>query len=160
MRTLRKLFICLILSLVVFAAAQPAAAQGYKWWQMERFQKALTLTQEQIDRLEAIFQTAEPSLRAQKAALDKYENKLSKVIADAASDEATVLQAAERVEAARAELSRTRTLMLFRMRRVLSDEQNVKMKELHEHDRRDRDRRPKGQQPDRPKGEQSDGACR
>ena len=55
-----------------------------------------------------------------------------------------MLQAAERVEAARAELSRTRTLQLFRMRRVLSDEQNIKMKELHDHDRRERDRKPKG----------------
>ena len=141
MSILRKLFICLVLSLVV-AAAQPAAAQSFKWWQMERFQKGLTLTQEQIDRIEAIFQTAEPSLRAQKGALDKAEHKLSKVITDSKSDEATVLQAAERVEAARAELSRTRTLQLFRMRRVLSDEQNAKMKEMRE---RERDRKPKGE---------------
>ena len=141
MSILRKLFICLVLSLVV-AAAQPVAAQSFKWWQMERFQKGLTLTQEQIDRIEAIFQTAEPSLRAQKGALDKADHKLSKVITDSKSDEATVLQAAERVEAARAELSRTRTLQLFRMRRVLSDEQNAKMKEMRE---RERDRKPKGE---------------
>ena len=50
MSILRKLFICLVLSLVV-AAAQPAAAQSFKWWQMERFQKRLTLTQEQIDKI-------------------------------------------------------------------------------------------------------------
>ncbi len=148
MDTLRKLFIPLLLSLVVFATAQPAAAQSFKWWQMERFQKGLTLTQEQIDRIEAIFQTAEPQLRAQKAALDKAEHKLSKVITDSKSDEATVLQAAERVEAARADLSRTRTLQLFRMRRVLSDEQNAKMKEMHDHDRRERDRKPKGDDAD------------
>ena len=140
---LRKLFICLALSLIV-ADAQPASAQSFKWWQMERFQKGLTLTQEQIDRIEAIFQTAEPSLRAQKAALDKAEHKLSKVITDTKSDEATVVQAAERVESARAELSRTRTLQLFRMRRVLTDEQNLRMKEMHDHDRRERDKRPKG----------------
>ncbi|MDP2321801.1 MAG: periplasmic heavy metal sensor [Acidobacteriota bacterium] len=133
------------MSLVV-ASAQPAAAQGFKWWQMDRFQKGLSLTQEQIDRIEAIFQTAEPSLRAQKTALDKAEHKLSKIITNSASDEATVLQAAELVEAARAELSRTRTLQLFRMRRVLTDEQNTKMKEMHDHDRRERerDRKPKG----------------
>jgi len=113
---------------------------------MERFQKGLALTQEQIDRIEAIFQTAEPSLRAQKSALDKSEHRLSRVITDSKSDEAMVLQAAERVEAARAELSRTRTLQLFRMRRVLSDEQNAKMKALHDADRhgRDRDRKPTG----------------
>ncbi len=143
----RKWFICLALALIV-ASAQPASAQSFKWWQMERFQKGLTLTQEQIDRIEAIFQTAEPSLRAQKAALDKAEHKLSKVITDTKSDEATVVQVAERVEAARAELSRTRTLQLFRMRRVLSDEQNLRMKEMHDHDRRERDKRPKGDLPD------------
>lgn len=146
MSILRKLFICLSLSLVV-ATAQPAAAQSFKWWQMERFQQGLSLTQEQIDRIEAIFQTAEPSLRAQKAALDKLDHKLSKVITDSTSDEADVLQAAERVEAARAELSRTRTLQLFRVRRVLTEEQNAKLKEMHDHDRRqrDRDRKPKGE---------------
>lgn len=145
MHILRKSFICLALSLVV-ASVQPAAAQGFKWWQMDRFQKGLSLTQEQIDRIEAIFQTAEPSLRAQKKALDKAEHKLSKIITDSTSDEAAVLQAAERVEAARAELSRTRTLQLFRMRRVLTDEQNTKMKEMHDHDRRERERarKPKG----------------
>ena len=146
MAILRKLFICLALSLVV-ANAQPAAAQSFKWWQMERFQKGLALAPEQIARIEAIFQTAEPSLRAQKGALDKAEHRLSKVITDAKSDEAAVLQAAERVEAARAELSRTRTLQLFRMRRVLTDEQNAKMKEMHDHDRREREK-PKGERPD------------
>ena len=145
MSILRKLFICLVLSLVV-AVAQPAAAQSFKWWQMERFQKGLALIHEQVDRIEAIYQASLPSLRAQKAALDKVEHRLSKVIADSTSDEAAVVQAAERVEAARAEMSRTRTLQLFRIRRVLSDEQNAKMKEMHEHDRRERerDRKPKG----------------
>jgi len=151
MSILRKLFICLSLSLVV-ASAQPAAAQSFKWWQMERFQKGLTLSQEQIDRIEGIFQAALPSLRAQKSALDKLEHRLSKVIADAKSDEASVIQAVEQVEAARAEMSRTRTLQLFRIRRILTDEQNTKMKEMHDHDRRererDRERRPKGDQPD------------
>ena len=143
MHILRKSFICLALSLLV-ASVQPAAAQSFKWWQMDRFQKGLSLTQEQIDRIEAIFLNAEPSLRAQKKALDKADHKLSKVISDSTSDEATVIQAAEHVEAARAEMSRTRTLQLFRMRRVLSDEQNTKMKEMHDHDRRERDRKPKG----------------
>ena len=30
--------------------------------------------------------------------------------------------------------------MLFRIRRVLTDEQNVKMKAMHDHDRNERDR--------------------
>lgn len=154
MKNLRKSFICLILSLIVLAAPAAVLAQGFsfKWWQTERFQKELALTAEQITRIEAIFATHEPSLRAQKAALDKLENKLSRAIADPKSDEATVLQAAERLEGARAELSRTRTLQLFRIRRVLSDEQNVKLKAIHDRDHKNReqknpDRRPKGDKP-------------
>lgn len=154
MNNLRKSFICLILSLIVLAAPAAARAQGFsfKWWQAERFQKELALTAEQITRIEAIFATHEPSLRAQKGALDKLEYKLSKAIADPKSDEATVLQAFERLEGARADLSRTRTLQLFRIRRVLTDEQNVKLKEIHDRDRKERDqknpeRRPKGDKP-------------
>lgn len=154
MKNLRKSFICLSLSLIVLAAPPAAPAQGFsfKWWQTERFQKELTLTAEQITRIEAIYATHEPSLRAQKAALDKLEYKLSKAIADPKSDEATVLQAAERLEGARAELSRTRTLQLFRIRRVLTDEQNVKLKAIHDRDHKEReqknnDRRPKGDKP-------------
>jgi Spy/CpxP family protein refolding chaperone len=142
------------LSLIVLAAPGAALAQGFsfKWWQTERFQKELGLTAEQITRIEAIFSTHEPSLRAQKAALDKLESKLSRAIADPKSDEATVLQAAERLEGARAELSRTRTLQLFRIRRVLTDEQNVKLKAIHDRDRKEReqknnDHRPKGDKP-------------
>jgi len=146
MKIPRKSFICFVLTLAMLVAPSLALAQSFKWWQSEKYQKELALSADQIARLEAIFQTTGPTLRAQKTALEKSEQKLSKVISDTTSDEARVLQAAERAEGIRTELSKTRTLMLFRMRRILTDEQNLKMKELHERDR-DRDRRPKGDQP-------------
>ena len=138
--------------------ASPAGAQGFRWWKSEKFQKELTLTADQIAKLEAINQAAEPTLRAQKAAFDKCEQKLSKVITDAKSDESQVIQATERLDAARAELNKTRTLQLFRMRRILTDDQNAKMKEMHDRDRSDREKnnergRPRGNQPP-PKPEQ------
>ena len=157
MNTLRQLFICLALSLLVHAAAAPAFGQGssFKWWQTERFQKELKLNAEQITRIEGIYQAAVPLLRAQKSAFDRREDKLSKLISDPKSDEPTVLQAIDRMEAARSEISRTRNLMFFRIRRVLTDEQNVQIKAMHEHDRgererkererRDRERKNKGQ---------------
>lgn len=135
------------LALFAMAAAESASAQGFKWWQSQRFQQTLGLTAEQIARLEGLYQTAEPALRAEKQALDRLEEKLSKVIADPASDEAAVMAACEKVDAARNELSRSRTLMLFRMRRVLSDEQNLQMKQMHERDR-SRGGRPRGDHPD------------
>src|SRR6478752_9940442 len=138
MKTLRKLFICLVLSLLVQAVSTPAFAQSFKWWQNERFQKELKLTPEQITRIEGIFQAAEPTLRAQKDAVDRREEKLSKLISDPKSTESGVLQATDRLEMSRNELTRTRTLMLFRIRRVLSDAQLTKLNEMHEHDQRER----------------------
>lgn len=143
MNILRKSFICLVLSLVVQAAPTPALAQGFsfKWWQTERFQKELALTTGQVTRIEGIYQTTEPMLRAQKQAIDRREEKLSKVIQDPKSDEAALLQATDHLEAARNEMSRTRTLMLFRIRRVLTDEQNVKINAMHARDRAEREKR-------------------
>jgi Spy/CpxP family protein refolding chaperone len=143
MNTLRKLFTCLVLSLIVQAVAAPALAQGFsfKWWQSERFQKELVLTAEQVTRIEGIYQTTEPLLRAQKQAIDRREEKLSKVIQDPKSDEVLLLQATDRLESARNELSRTRTLMLFRIRRVLTDEQNAKINAMHKRDREEREKR-------------------
>jgi Spy/CpxP family protein refolding chaperone len=123
--------------------AATAFAQGYsfKWWQQERFQKELKLSPDQITKIESIFQALAPIARSQKQAIDRHEEKLSKVIADEKSDEAAVLEATDRLELARNEMTRTRTLMLFRIRRVLSAEQVAKLNEMHDHDRKDRDRK-------------------
>ena len=96
MRMLAKPFICLVLSLVLVGWPGAAAAQGFKWWQNDRFQQELALTSEQVDRLEEIFQALQPTLKTQKETLDKYETKLSKVVSDPRADEALVLQAVEK----------------------------------------------------------------
>ena len=139
MKTLKS-FICLGLFAFVLALPQVASAQG-RWWQSDRFQKELALTAEQITRIEGIYQAARPLAVAQKEAFDRREEKLSKVIADPKSTEADVIQATERLELARNEMSRTRTLMLFRIRRVLNDDQLLKLNKMHEHDRSERERR-------------------
>lgn len=148
MNTRGRWFVCLVLSLAVLGAASHARAQGFKWWQAERFQRELLLTDEQVTRLEEIFQSLQPTLKTQKESLEKLEARLSKVINNPQSDEAAVLQVAERVESARGELSKSRTLMLFRMRRILTSDQDVKMKALHEEWERER-RNPARQKPGR-----------
>jgi Spy/CpxP family protein refolding chaperone len=127
-----------LVAVLVAAIATPVAAQG-KWWQSERFQKKLQLTEDQISRIEEVFQSAIPHLREQKKALDRLETQLSRLI-DTSADEAAVMQEADRVEAVRAELSKARTRMLLRMRRVLTAEQRVKFGELHEEWEREKKR--------------------
>ena len=84
-----------------------------------------------------------PAMRTQKAALDRLQAEFSKLVADGRADEAdrraTLIS---RVEAARAELGPPAALMLYRMRRILTSDQHVKLKVLF--DERERERRNHG----------------
>lgn len=134
MKMSRKLFICLTLSLLAVAVAAPAVdAQGY-WWKNERFLKELALSPDQGSRIESLYQAAQPTLRAQKRALDKLEEELSKMIHDTTVDEAELEQFVTRVEAAKADLSKSRTMLLVRIGRVLTAEQSTKLHALFEQD--------------------------
>ena len=119
-----------------------ASAQGFKWWQDDRFKRELALSAEQIDRVEAIYQSTGPAMRTQKASLDRLQAELSKVVADGTADEQTAREVMSRVEAARSELGLTRALMLYRMRRILTSDQHVKLQVLF--DERERERRNHG----------------
>jgi Spy/CpxP family protein refolding chaperone len=116
-----------LVAFVVGAAvvcAPPASAQGFKWWQSDTFRRELGLTQEQSTKIEAIFQKTLPALRQQKDALDKSEADFNQMVE--ASDDAQVMAQVTVVEAARSELNKSRTMMLLRMRRVLTPDQRVK----------------------------------
>ncbi len=140
---LSRIVAAALLGLSVLATG--ASAQGFKWWQDERFKRELALSAEQIDRLEAIYQSTGPAMRAQKAALDRLQADLSKVVADGTADEAAATEAISRVEAARSDLGRTRAVMLYRMRRILTSDQHVKLQVLF--DQRERDRHGRGRSP-------------
>jgi Spy/CpxP family protein refolding chaperone len=124
---------------VLVTLASPASAQGFKWWQSERFQKELQLTADQIARIEEEFQSTVPELRQKKETLDGLERSLSRLI-DTAADESAVMQQADRVEEVRSDLSKTRTRMLVRIRRVLNPDQRAKLVTLHDEWERNRKR--------------------
>lgn len=134
-----KSFAILVLAgLMAAALPAPVSGQSFKWWQSERFQKELVLSSDQIERLEEIFQAKQPVLRRQKHALDRLEEALSAMVADGLADEAEAEVLIDQVEAARSTLSKSRTLMLFKMRRILTTDQHVKMKVLGEQWERER----------------------
>lgn len=118
--------------------ATPAGAQSFKWWQNDRFQRELALTTEQVTRLEDIYQAAGPAMRTQKAALDRVQSELSAMVTEGRADESAAAEMIARVESARADLGRTRGLMLYRMRRLLTSDQHTKLKVLF--DERERSR--------------------
>ncbi len=57
---------------------------------------------------------------------------MSQLIAEGTASEAKVLQHIDRVEASRSAMGRTRSLMLYRMHRLLTADQRVKLKALYE----------------------------
>ena len=75
-------------------------------------------------------------MRAQKGALDRLQNDLSAMVNDGRADDTVAADLIARVETARADLGRTRALMLYRMRRLLTSDQHLKLKVLFdEHNR-------------------------
>jgi Spy/CpxP family protein refolding chaperone len=123
------------LLLVLLLAAGPASAQAFKWWQSDRYKRELGLTGDQVKRLEETFQAALPTLRAHKKALDDAENEFDRIMER--GGDAAVMEQVDRVEGARAQLNKTRTMMLLKMRRLLTTDQWVKLGALHQQDERD-----------------------
>jgi Spy/CpxP family protein refolding chaperone len=128
----------------------PDGMQRRKWWQDDRIIAELRLAPDQSARIEEIFQAAFNRMKPVADDLGKREELLSNLISGTDVTEAEVLKQADQVEALRGALSKSRTLMLFRMRRVLSADQRSKLVEIQK--AQDRDRR-QGRAPDRGPGE-------
>ena len=125
----RGLVCSLVLALAVPALA---GAQGFKWWQSDKFKADLGLLPDQVTRLEEVYQSLRPKLTSGKEELDRLEGGLSKLIAEGVAPEGDVMKVVDQVEHSRAELAKSRMLMIYRMHQILTAEQRVKMNALHE----------------------------
>ena len=134
-RNFRQFAACAV---IVLLWCVPALAQRGKWWQNDRFIHELGLTTEQRNHLEEIFQKNLPTLQQKMKALDEAQAQFDRLVEK--GDDATVMAQVVTVEAARAELSKARTMMLLRMRRSLTTDQWAKFTALHQASQRDRDR--------------------
>jgi Spy/CpxP family protein refolding chaperone len=122
---------------VVLCVALPVAAQG-KWWQSEDYRRELRLTPDQSKRLEDIFQAAVPRLKSLKKSLDSAESEFERLLER--GDDGSVMDQVERVEAARAELNKSHTMMMLNMKRVLTADQWAKFTAMHQAAERERTR--------------------
>jgi Spy/CpxP family protein refolding chaperone len=147
MKLARIIPVGLVILMATGATAWGQPSQGppsskWKWWQDAKSKAELNLTAEQSNRIEEIFQASFPKLREGYEQLDRLESKVSKQISADQTTEAELLRQVDTVEAVRGELSKARTLMLFRMQRVLTPEQRLKLDEMHRNAQRDRPRGP------------------
>jgi len=134
--TWRAAWRAIVFSLVL-ATEGRAQSFGFPWWRDAQFQKDLSLSAEQSARIDSVFQSTISLLRQKREELDQQEAELSRLIA-ANADEAVVVRQVDKVEGIRASLNKHRTLMLLRMRQLLSPEQRVKLNKLWEDRQKDR----------------------
>jgi Spy/CpxP family protein refolding chaperone len=120
----------IVLLALAWFLAVPAAGQGSKWWQSDKYKRELGLTAEQSRQIEEIFQAAMPNLRVLNEALDQAEAEFERRVQK--GDDGAILEQVKRVEAARAELNTARTMMLVRMRKKLTTDQWAKFTAMHQ----------------------------
>ena len=126
----------------VALATDANAAQRFKWWQSGEVQAEIGLTEEQETDLEAIFQAIRPKLRELMQRLEREEDELTRIMHAMQAEEWEVALQIDKVEAARSALSKTRTLMLYRMHRTLTAEQLEALHAMWERRRSSRQRSP------------------
>lgn len=122
---------------------QPASkpSEHRKWWTDGKMRAELGITDQQSTAVEAVWQQSLPRLRDLRHKVDDMDNTVSQMIRDAV-DEPTIVAELDRVESTRAELNKGRTLMLYRMNRVLSADQRAKLKAMWEREHGPDRRRP------------------
>ena len=99
------------------------------WWIDPQLRQQLGITDSQSKLVEDIWQKTLPDLRRWRDQLMSLDDQVSKMIADGAP-EASVSALVEQTENTRAQASKARTLMLYRMFKVLTPEQRAKVKAI------------------------------
>ena len=118
--------------------AKPDDRERWKWWLYDRAE--LAISEQQSKDINAIFESTLPRLRETRQELDKAEEEMARIIKEHKADLAVVSGQIDRLENARSQHNKTRTLMLYRMHLLLSPEQRTKLEALRA--RRDADRPP------------------
>lgn len=97
-----------------------------KWWIDPDSRAELGITDKQSTDIEQIWQRSHAQRAESRDHLEKAEAVLEKMILEAA-DETAVKAQLDRVEAARSEANKSRVMMLYRINRILTHEQRVKL---------------------------------
>ena len=97
------------------------------WWKAPDTRAELGISDKQSKEIDDIFQETVPGLRAAKDELDKLDEAVAKLIKEGAADIAVVARQVGQAEQARANLTTKRTVMLYRMHRLLTPDQRAKL---------------------------------
>ena len=97
------------------------------WWKSPDTRAELGISDKQSKEIDDIFQETVPGLRAAKEELDKLDEAVAKLIKEGTADISVVARQVGQAEQVRGNLTTKRTVMLYRMHRLLTPEQRVKL---------------------------------
>jgi Spy/CpxP family protein refolding chaperone len=105
----------------------PSGREGpKKWWIDAELRRELGITDQQSAAIEQVWQKTLPQRAEARERLDKLDAVLQKMILEAA-DEAAVTAQLDRIGIALAESNKARMLMLYRMNKLLMQDQRAKL---------------------------------
>jgi Spy/CpxP family protein refolding chaperone len=104
-----------------------------KWWIDPALRAEIGITDAQSAAVEDVWQKNAPKLREGWSLLAKQEEALSQMIRDD-QPETSVIAQIDKVEAMRAELSKARAVMIYRMNKLLKPDQREKVKAIRDRD--------------------------
>ena len=101
---------------------------GHKtlWWKDEKARAEIGFSLEQAAEIDKIFRTTMEKAKPLREEVNALEKALSQTMKANTADLSVVTQQVDKVENKRAELNKLRIVMLYRMHRVLTPEQNTR----------------------------------
>jgi Spy/CpxP family protein refolding chaperone len=97
------------------------------WWKNPRDMAEIGLTSEQSTTIDRIFHDEIEKMKPLRQTVNDLERALDETMRANTADISAFSRQVQKIEGKRAELNTMRTVMLYRMRRVLNAEQNAKL---------------------------------
>jgi Spy/CpxP family protein refolding chaperone len=144
---MRHLLLAVLISMAaVLAGAQQLNLPPGQWWENERLAEHIGLTDDQRGSIRDLVYEHAHRMIDLRAAVEKSELELAGLVRDPEFTDAAARSAFGGLVTARTALEKERFEMLLAVRGVLTSEQWVKIQEMRERLRRNRDR-PEGERP-------------
>lgn len=126
--------------------AKPDQGHPPKWWIEPTMRAELNITDQQSALIEAVWSKDYKQRAETWKRLDELEKKLDRMMLDASADESAIVAQLDKVEAVRTEVSKARVIMLYRINKLLTPEQRIKLDAMA---KEKRGQRPGGDRRDR-----------
>jgi Spy/CpxP family protein refolding chaperone len=114
------------------ASSQPGGKpdQGHqpvKWWIDPKMSAELNITPKQSALIDAAWSKDYKQRAETRKRLEELEAKLDQMMLDASADESAIVAQLDKVEAVRTEVSKARVIMLYRINKLLTPDQRIKL---------------------------------